>query len=88
MQVVGADPGLAQGGAHVLHQIGDLLLAHGRNVDLEQQIGAALQVETEVQGVLRQPARQGLALRRAQQIRVTEQQAEDERGGKKDDLPA
>ena len=56
-----ADAGGAQAGAdiadHALQPLGE----HRRDVDLEQEVGAALQVEAERDGAVRQQARQAVA---------------------------
>ena len=49
---VNGDLLVAQRGAHVLDQVGQPLALQRVGVDLEQQVGAALQVEAEVQPLL------------------------------------
>src|SRR5690606_11766754 len=64
------------------------LLAHGRDVDFQQQVRAALQVEAQVDAALGQPARQRRLLLGRQQVRIGEEHPEHERQDQKDDLPA
>ncbi|MNY05928.1 hypothetical protein D3C86_1386630 [compost metagenome] len=86
----GADIDLlfAQGDPHVFHQVGDALVAHLRHIDLEQEVGATLQVEAQVQAVLGQPAGQRVALRLTEHAREGQQQPDNERQHDQGDFPA
>ncbi len=74
--------------ADVFDERGGALLDHGVGIDFQQQIRAALQVETEVERLRRQEAADlGTGIRR-QEVRQREQDAEDNGGENDADLPA
>ncbi len=63
-----ADLGVAQGPANVVANLVEPLLLHIGGIDLEQQIGAALEIEAEHEPALR-PGGPGLDLRFGKEVR-------------------
>ena len=74
------DPGGAQAGTDVADHALQALLEHGRDVDLEQQIGAALQVEAERDRTAGQEAGQAVAHRLRQEVGQQRQDGEQTDG--------
>ena len=81
-----ADAGIAQRAAHLVAQIVEALLAHVVQVDLEQDVRAALQIEAEHEAPLR-PGRPGLGHRLGEEIRNRKAAHHRCREQNGDDLP-
>ena len=64
-----ADPRRPQDRADVVQQRVEPLVDHRPQIDLEQQMRAALQVEAEIDLLVRQPVRQALHLLATEQVR-------------------
>jgi hypothetical protein len=79
---------LAQRRANVLDEVGQPLGAQRLGVDRIEQVGTALQVETEVQRLLGHEGRKLIAHVGRQHIRQREQHAEQRRQSDEDHLPA
>ena len=72
-----ADLGVAQALARIVAQCVEPILAHIRGLHGEQQVGAATQVEAEVQLGVREPARPGIDRLPGEEIGNDEQHADD-----------